>query len=94
MTRLIKIGITRNVATRVKDLETLAGCPMELLRVFPEQGWIERDLHRALHPSRVIGEWFRPTRDLLKMAAGEIRDLEEYTYFIGPREARCVEVLG
>ena len=67
----IKIGVTQNLAARLRSLEHACGVPLELLKLVAGGGHHEFDLHEALAPSRLIGEWFTPTPDLLAIVHDE-----------------------
>lgn len=54
--KLIKIGKTVDLKTRISTLQTGAGAPLEILSVI--DGDVERDLHKAFAEFRVHGEWF------------------------------------
>lgn len=60
---IIKVGITKNIQTRVSSLQTGCAWPIEVsecLRV-PSQDAareIEREFHEANAKSRMTGEWF------------------------------------
>jgi hypothetical protein len=64
----IKIGVSGNVNQRRKDLECASG-PLKVLASmdggFPE----EHAFHRQFASSRLHGEWFSPTDELLELVA-------------------------
>jgi hypothetical protein len=64
----IKIGISSNVPQRLKALEFSCGMSLELLRVIPNQGIAESCLHDLFAESRIKGEWFSPTAELVELA--------------------------
>jgi hypothetical protein len=66
---IIKIGIANDVATRRKALECTLGVPLDVLCVVPGKAQYEKPLHLALAPSRLCGEWFAPTPELLALIA-------------------------
>lgn len=63
---LIKIGFTKNIDKRMRDLQFAAPLPLRLL------GWRlggpteEARLHRVFAPSKAWGEWYRPTEQLIE----------------------------
>jgi hypothetical protein len=61
----IKIGRARDVARRVRTLQTASAAPLVLLGVIPGDGKVERRLHRRFAANRIRGEWFRATPELL-----------------------------
>lgn len=67
---LIKIGVATNPTSRLQSLQT--GCPVELriLGIVPDVGQVvETELHQRFAASRVRGEWFDPTPDLVAYIA-------------------------
>jgi hypothetical protein len=71
MLGLIKIGISDNVDRRVCGLESGCGVPLILLRIMRNGSLHETNLHFAFAASRLYGEWFAPTDDLLGLAYGD-----------------------
>ncbi len=65
ITGLVKIGVSNNIARRVKGLRSHSPVPLELV------GWThgdigtERALHKRFAKYRAHGEWFRPHRDVM-----------------------------
>lgn len=57
-TNEVKIGISRNVPSRVAALQNASGAPLELLVSFPGDLATERDIHRRFSEHRRGGEWF------------------------------------
>lgn len=70
----VKIGVSENVAERLKALATGCPCPVRLLRTV--KGWHrdERALHTLFAAHRVNGEWF-----VLSAIASQIERLPEET---------------
>lgn len=68
----VKIGWSKNVSVRKKDLEVAAG-PLRLL--WREPGGLKREqkLHRWFAASRVHNEWFEPDPDVLAYVDGQKR---------------------
>ena len=65
-TGLIKIGRTRFLQSRLADLEHQYQETLEVLGVLPDAlDSHEADLHRAFRRSRMQGEWFEPTKELM-----------------------------
>lgn len=58
---LIKIGISRDVPRR------LAALSAEPIAVAEGKGYLEKLIHDKFKESRVHGEWFHPTEELLKL---------------------------
>lgn len=75
LTGLVKIGSTKDVERRVRELECASGMLLELVRVFPGEGDQEKELHVALDDCRGLGEWFRPPR-VLRYWLESKRDLD------------------
>lgn len=67
---IIKIGIAGDVEARRLQLECGVGVPLQVLRVVPGGGDYEKDLHDAFGPSRLLGEWFAPTVELMAVIDG------------------------
>ena len=61
----IKIGVSKKVEQRKKDLEAAAG-PLELLLTIPGGFELEEELHRQFDSDRVHGEWFESSDLLLR----------------------------
>jgi hypothetical protein len=61
---IVKIGRTRDVQQRLKELECGCGVSLRLLRVFENVGMWEQRVHDSLSASRLVGEWFTLTDDL------------------------------
>lgn len=74
---IIKIGIATDVEDRRKTLEYGCGVPLEVLRVVPGAAELEQELHALFNASRLLGEWFTPTEDLIRLATGNA-DVREY----------------
>lgn len=60
----IKIGRAVNPIKRLKSLQT--GNPNKLVIVTTQEGGekLENELHRRFAASRIIGEWFSPSKEL------------------------------
>lgn len=67
----IKIGWSRQVATRLAQLQTGNAAPIELLGVLPGARSRERELHERFADARVSGEWFEATPELLAYITAE-----------------------
>lgn len=55
----VKIGITRNVKMRRRDIQCAHGARVRVLLHFRAQKCVERELHFILDHERKLGEWFR-----------------------------------
>lgn len=62
--RLIKIGYSRKIKTRMKDLQNSS--PDELILLLLIKGNREKELHEKFRPYRKHGEWFEPSREILQ----------------------------
>lgn len=62
----IKIGVSNNIRQRKKDLESAAG-PLVLLTTMEGSRMVEQALHLKFSASRVHGEWFDPSVELLAL---------------------------
>lgn len=63
--RAIKIGIAKDVATRVSTLQTGNPNGLALLGACPASIGLERRFHEALRPWAVRGEWFAESDEVL-----------------------------
>lgn len=71
--RLIKIGWTTDLERRLASLSLSSPTPLILLGSFGFRGEapamkFERGLHRHLATDRAHGEWFRPSREVVRWA--------------------------
>lgn len=62
--RIVKIGVTRRVVRRQRELEMASGCRLQVLLLVADGGASEARLHEAFAADRVVGEWFKMSRDL------------------------------
>lgn len=65
----IKIGKTRNVFRRVRDMQVASGRPLTVLGVYPGVEADERKIHERFRKSRVHGEWFSPAPEIIRWVA-------------------------
>lgn len=68
----IKIGYTRSderssIDSRLRTLQVGSDEPLNLLAAVPGGPALERKLHSAFASGRLTGEWFRPSRELLRV---------------------------
>jgi hypothetical protein len=66
----VKIGMTGNLPSRIRSLQTGTGHPIKVVQVWdePEAAAVEATMHAALEPYRLMGEWFHCSDELAKMA--------------------------
>ena len=64
----IKIGIAREPAARLRGLQTGNPEQLRILRAVEGSFFVEWSLHSAFAESRIRGEWFRPTDELVDLA--------------------------
>lgn len=57
----VKIGYTRSLKMRVKELWARVGCPLQLYATCPGGRDVERAYHTQFAASRLHGEWFERT---------------------------------
>lgn len=62
---LIKIGVASSVLKRIKALQCATGEYLCLLGTLPGGHDVEAEIHRRFAESRVRGEWFLPSYELL-----------------------------
>lgn len=55
---LIKIGVSRNVTARIRNLQCAHGQPLKLVYRGPGNFRLEASLHAHYASARVMGEWF------------------------------------
>jgi preprotein translocase subunit SecD len=84
---IIKIGVSLDVRTRRSELEHACGVPLTVLKIVDQAEEMEEPLHFAFLPSRLIGEWFAPTEELLSLIEGN----ETVTAFIERKSADIAE---
>lgn len=68
----IKVGWSKNVATRIAQLQTGNPDPIQLLATTPGGRSLEREVHSRFADARVTGEWFSATPELLAYIADVI----------------------
>lgn len=73
-TGLIKVGIANDVANRLETLECAAGVRLQVLSTLEQSADLEKPLHQALFATREVGEWFRPSADLVAIARAPSRE--------------------
>ena len=63
----IKIGITNSVERRLKNLQSASPIKLNLLGTIKNGGTqLEEKLHIRFNRSRINGEWFNPSKSLIK----------------------------
>jgi hypothetical protein len=60
----IKIGVTKNLKSRVGALQTSAPDKLAVIAIAPGSTRLERDLHEKLRPHRLTGEWFNDCEEV------------------------------
>lgn len=65
----IKIGTARKVGQRTARIQTGAFDKLTLLCAMPGGSALECALHRAFARDRLEGEWFKPSKRLLRLVA-------------------------
>jgi hypothetical protein len=71
----IKIGFSSNILLRMERLQTANSEELRLLLRLPGSQVEEHGLHRKFLLSRIRGEWYRPTPDLLAFIQNPPQDL-------------------
>ena len=64
----IKIGYTKNIESRLKQLQTGHPASLALLGQLPGPQSLETSLHKTFAADRLYGEWFKPSAPLLALA--------------------------
>lgn len=66
----LKVGVTKDVGKRLRNLQTGTGHQLQLVDqwVEPDAAWVESTMHAALRPFRLMGEWFACSDELARMA--------------------------
>ena len=62
----IKLGFSKNPKRRLKQLQTANAEKLMLLKVFPGDKKVEKELHDLLDEYRMEGEWFLYDDDIFK----------------------------
>ena len=62
---LIKIGVAKDVASRLRTLQTGSGVALELLATVPGSYALERHYHDRFAVDRRHGEWFARSPELM-----------------------------
>ena len=66
----IKIGFSRDVSERVKQLQTAIEVPIKVLGTIQARPEMETALHEVFAAWRLAGEWFEPDITLVDFATG------------------------
>lgn len=61
----IKIGISRNVAKRMSELQRVIPQKLECLGCIEGNHMKEKNLHKQFSHLKIRGEWFKPDQELL-----------------------------
>jgi Meiotically up-regulated gene 113 len=67
----VKIGRAKNIAQRVRGLQTASPTPLRLLAVLSNSEDDERLLHERWQHLRVTGEWFRTDAELDRLLSAD-----------------------
>lgn len=65
--KFIKIGIASNIFERLSKLQVSSPYELKLLKLVKDAAHLEREIHREFSSSRVRGEWFRRSPELLEL---------------------------
>ena len=60
----VKIGYSKDVTKRIKELQTASPTPIKVLAVLPGGYKTERELHNLFYKHRKEGEWFKLVREI------------------------------
>lgn len=61
----IKIGVAKNVRRRLDNFRVASPVPLALIGVADGDGAYEHELHQRFSGSRIRGEWFHPSPELM-----------------------------
>lgn len=70
----IKIGVAKDPAQRLRHLQTSTPDELVLLGHIEARFALERWFHEQFGETRVRGEWFKPTLELLELIAFALRE--------------------
>jgi hypothetical protein len=89
---VVKVGWTRDVATRLRVMSQASWCELRVLRIVDGGPRRERELHAAFAKHRVRGEWFllEPIREAIE-ALGEIDHAPRWACICGKPIVRHVK---
>jgi hypothetical protein len=73
-TNLVKVGWTRDLSGRFRQLKTASPHPLILLAIHPGSSDVEALYHRDLAPYRQRGEWFFLTSEVRRWLMLFLRD--------------------
>jgi hypothetical protein len=62
----IKIGVTSNIEKRMNDISRVIKAPVKLLKLIKGNEVTEKELHNKFSQYRIHGEWFAPSKELIK----------------------------
>jgi len=62
----VKIGFTKDVENRMKNLQTANPAPLDLLVFYPGNQEMEKELQYRFDDIRISGEWFEPYEKLFR----------------------------
>jgi len=77
----IKIGVTTDVRKRLGSLRTSSSERIDLIGYMQGDVSLERSLHQKFAASRLSGEWFSPSSDLLDFIEFSVTDREANVSF-------------
>jgi hypothetical protein len=61
----IKIGISKKVKKRLRDLQTASPLKLKIIKIMKGKAHLEGELHKQFHDYNIHGEWFNPAQELL-----------------------------
>lgn len=75
---LIKIGFSKNVTSRLSNMQVRSPLKLTLLSTIKGTVVMEKELHYKFSKFREHGEWFKPTQDIINFIANP--NIEFYSY--------------
>ena len=70
----VKVGLSKNPMSRVKQLQTSNPHTLKLLGIIPGDRETEEMIHDKFEDHRLEGEWFEPTNELIDIVRSLLDD--------------------
>lgn len=89
----VKIGWTRNLASRLRELQVASPFRLRVLGVLPGAFDVERMLHRRYHRFWIRGEWFHAASEIVDFARTSCLPLPQSERWESTRAATRTDLL-